>query len=98
MAKKRSKLAKKVKPKRAESPAPVEPRAPEIAEQPTTVETEKVLHLCVAENQICSKTLEIGRMFGPGQIVDLNETLSDGSKLRDHVRLACWRPIRAGGK
>ena len=82
----------------SESAAPIEPRVPEITEQPTIVKSEKVLHLCIAENQICNKTLEFGRRFGPGQIVDLNETLSDGSKLRDHVRLPCWRPIRAGGE
>ena len=78
--------------------APVEPRVPEIIEQPAIVKTEKVLHLCVAENSVCVKAIEYGRRFGPGQIVDLNETLSDGSKLRDHVRLTCWRPIRAGGE
>ena len=83
---------------RPETTAAVEPLVPETTAQPTIVETEKVLYLCVAENQICNKTLESGHGFGPGQIVDLdNETLSDGSKLRDHVRLACWRPIRAGG-
>ncbi len=82
-----------------ESAAPVEPRVPELIEQPIIVKTENVLYLCLAENSICNKTLESGRRFGPGQIVDLNnEMLSDGSKLRDHVRLACWRPIRAGGE
>ena len=107
---KKTKLAKKVKPKRVESKAPLEPRVPDTAEQSRFVElktaeqsrvietTAATFYLCVAENQICNKTLEIGRRFGPGQIVDLDgEMLSDGSKLRDHVRLACWRPIRAGG-
>ena len=85
--------------KRLEVETAVYDPAPPLAKRfPPVAKTEKVLYLCVAENSVCVKAIEYGRRFGPGQIVDLDgEILSDGSKLRDHVRLACWRPIRAGG-
>ena len=88
--------------------APVEPRVPEIAEvsrfvemktaeQSRVIETTATLYLCVAENSVCVKSLEFGRRFGRGQIVDLDEKIGKGSGLRDHVRQNCFKPIGAGG-
>lgn len=66
-------------------------------EAPRPPKIERTLYRCIAENSVYVKTFEYGCRFGPGQIVDLDEEIGNGSKLRDHVRLTCWKPIRAGG-
>jgi len=96
------KPAKKFKP-RFERIAAVEPRVPETAEKFPVIETTaekfpaKTLYRCIAENSCTVKTLEYGRRFGPGQIVDLDELIPNGSELRRYVKLTCFAPIRAGG-
>lgn len=67
-------------------------------EEPRIVEKEKTLYRCTAENSLCIRKCEYGRVFGKGQIVDLDETLPDGSKLKSHIRNSCFEPVRAGGK
>ena len=97
MAKKK-KPATEVKPKFERIPAAL-PRLPKAVEEPRVVETTPTptLYLCVAENSVCVKSLEFGRRFGRGQIVDLDEKIGKGSSLRDHVRQNCFKPIGAGG-
>jgi len=73
--------------------APVEPRVPETAEKFPT----KTLYRCIAENTTRGNRIEHSRRFGPGQIVDLDEEIGKGSKLREHVKRNCFVPIRAGG-
>ena len=77
---------------------PPEPQVAESADQPTVVKTEKVLYRCIAENSIYIRDREYGRRFGPGQIVDLDAPTGKGFTLREHVRLGCFAPIKAGGK
>lgn len=60
--------------------------------------TKKILYRCIAENSATVKSCEFGRVFGAGQIVDLDESLRDGSKLREHVKQNCFAPIGAGGE
>lgn len=93
------KPAKEFKP-RFESTATLPPRLPKAVTEARVVETmpTPTLYLCIAENSVCVKSLEFGRRFGRGQIVDLSEKMKDGSELRTHVVMKCFAPMRAGGE
>ena len=53
----------------------------------------KTLYRCVADNTVLSTEHEYSRRFGPGQIVDLDEPIGGGLKLRDVVRDGCFVPL-----
>jgi len=95
MAKKK-KPAKEFKPKFERIPAAL-PRLPKAVEETLVIEMKPTLYRCIAENTLQITRHECGRRFGPGQIVDLDESIGKGLKLREHVRHACWEPIGAGG-
>lgn len=69
-----------------------------VARTETAVEKKPTLYRCIAENTVQIRALEYSRRFGPGQIVDLDEDVSNGSKLRDYVKYSCFEPIGAGGE
>ncbi len=51
------------------------------------------LHRSIAENTVNATRFEYSRAFGPGQIVDLEESIADGVKLRDVVRSGAFEVI-----
>lgn len=53
----------------------------------------RVLYRCIAENTVVAPKHEYSRAFGPGQIVDLEESIGDDLKLRDEVRPGTFKAI-----
>ncbi len=67
--------------------------AKKVSGEPRAAKQNKVLYRCITENAITATSHEYSRRFGPGQIVDLDEALGDGSKLRDNVRKGTFEMI-----
>ena len=61
--------------------------------EPRVSKPKKTLHRCLVENSVVAPAHEYGRRFGPGQVVDLEESIGDGLKLRDVVRDGCFEEI-----
>lgn len=61
------------------------PKKPLAKKQP-------VLHRCIAETSVLSVRWNYSRRFGPGQIVDLEESIGDG-KLHNIVKPGTFKPI-----
>jgi len=55
------------------------------------VKSAPTLHRCIAENTV--QTTEYSRRFGPGQIVDFEESIGDGLTLGNIVRRGAFEAL-----
>ena len=60
---------------------------------PKVVVKSPALHRCIAENTVQIAAIEYSRRFGPGQIVDFEESIGDGVTLGKNIRHAAWKAL-----
>lgn len=65
-------------------------KEPPVAKQK---KLEKKLYRCIAVNTVTAAAHEYSRGFGPGQIVDLEESIGGGLKLRDVIRPGTFEAV-----